>query len=138
MSSVATQAQAALEAGYQVCVHAIGDRANREVLDVFEETFERNNRNGRDLRWRIEHAQHLHRDDIPRFGQLNVIASMQGVHATSDAPWVEPRLGAERAEEGAGNVEEARKLYSEVATFNFNSIGFALVGQDAKARAGAT
>jgi predicted amidohydrolase YtcJ len=101
MSSVATQAQAALEAGYQVCVHAIGDRANREVLDVFQQTFERNGRNGRDLRWRIEHAQHLHRDDIARFGQLNVIASMQGVHATSDAPWVEPRLGAERAEEGA-------------------------------------
>jgi predicted amidohydrolase YtcJ len=101
MSSVETQAQAALDAGYQVCVHAIGDRANREVLDVFEAIFERNNRNGRDLRWRIEHAQHLHRDDIARFGQLNVIASMQAVHATSDAPWVEPRLGAERAEEGA-------------------------------------
>jgi hypothetical protein len=84
-----------------VCVHAIGDRANREVLNVYEEIFRKNNRNGRDLRWRIEHAQHIHRDDIPRFGQLNVIAAMQGVHATSDAPWVEPRLGAERAEEGA-------------------------------------
>ncbi|HSG02020.1 MAG TPA: amidohydrolase, partial [Vicinamibacterales bacterium] len=98
---VAAQAQVALDAGYQVCVHAIGDRANREVLDVYDELFRKNNRNGRDLRWRIEHAQHLHRDDIERFGRLNVIASMQGVHATSDAPWVEPRLGAERAEEGA-------------------------------------
>jgi predicted amidohydrolase YtcJ len=98
---IAEQAQVALDAGYQVCVHAIGDRANREVLNIFEDTFRRNNRNGRDLRWRIEHAQHLHRDDIPRFGDLNVIASMQAVHATSDAPWVEPRLGAERAEEGA-------------------------------------
>ena len=98
---VAAQAQVALDAGYQVCVHAIGDRANREVLNVYEEIFRKNNRNGRDLRWRIEHAQHIHRDDIPRFGQLNVIAAMQGVHATSDAPWVEPRLGAERAEEGA-------------------------------------
>jgi len=98
---VAAQAQVALDAGYQVCVHAIGDRANREVLNVYEDLFQKNNRNGRDLRWRIEHAQHLHRDDIERFGRLNVIASMQGVHATSDAPWVEPRLGAERAEEGA-------------------------------------
>jgi hypothetical protein len=98
---VAAQAQVAYEQGYQVCVHAIGDRANREVLDVFEELFRRNDRNGRDLRWRIEHAQHIHRDDIPRFGRLNIIAAMQAVHATSDAPWVEPRLGAERAEEGA-------------------------------------
>jgi len=98
---IAAQAQVALDAGYQVCVHAIGDRANREVLNIYEELFKRNKRNGRDLRWRIEHAQHLHRDDIARFGKLNVIAAMQAVHATSDAPWVEPRLGAERAEEGA-------------------------------------
>jgi predicted amidohydrolase YtcJ len=98
---IAEQAQVALDAGYQVCVHAIGDRANREVLNVYEEIFRKNTRNGRDLRWRIEHAQHIHRDDIPRFGRLNIIASMQGVHATSDAPWVEPRLGAERAAEGA-------------------------------------
>jgi hypothetical protein len=101
IARVAEQAQVALELGYQVCVHAIGDRANREVLNVYEETFRKNNLNGRNLRWRIEHAQHIHRDDIPRFGQMNVIASMQGVHATSDAPWVEPRLGAERAAEGA-------------------------------------
>jgi len=98
---IAAQAQVALDAGYQVCVHAIGDRANREVLNIYEELFRKNRRNGRDLRWRIEHAQHLHRDDIARFGKLNVIAAMQAVHATSDAPWVEPRLGAERAEEGA-------------------------------------
>ena len=98
---IAEQAQVALDAGYQVCVHAIGDRANREVLNVYEQIFRKNNLNGRNLRWRIEHAQHIHRDDIPRFGDLNVIASMQGVHATSDAPWVEPRLGAERAAEGA-------------------------------------
>jgi len=98
---IAEQAQVALDAGYQVCVHAIGDRANREVLNVYEEVFRKNNINGRNLRWRIEHAQHIHRDDIPRFGRMNIIASMQGVHATSDAPWVEPRLGAERAAEGA-------------------------------------
>jgi len=94
-------AQLAIDYGYQLCLHAIGDRANREVLNLFEEAFVKNNRNGKDLRWRIEHAQHIHRDDIPRFGQLGVIAAMQGIHATSDAPYVVTRLGAERAEEGA-------------------------------------
>ena len=71
-----------------MCIHAIGDRANREVLTIYEETFKRNNRAGRDLRWRIEHAQHINGADIPRFGQLGVIASMQGVHCTSDAPLI--------------------------------------------------
>jgi predicted amidohydrolase YtcJ len=98
---IRASAQAAIEAGYQVCIHAIGDRANREALNVFEETFKKNNRNGKELRWRVEHAQHINAADIPRFGQLGVIAAMQGVHCTSDAPWVEPRLGAKRAEEGA-------------------------------------
>ncbi|HYN10740.1 MAG TPA: amidohydrolase [Vicinamibacterales bacterium] len=101
MDVVRKRAQIALEQGYQMCIHAIGDRANREVLTIYEETFKRNNRNGRALRWRIEHAQHINAADIPRFGQLGVIASMQGVHCTSDAPWVTPRLGAHRAEEGA-------------------------------------
>jgi predicted amidohydrolase YtcJ len=95
------RAQIALDAGYQMCIHAIGDRANREVLNAYEDTFKKNNKNGKDLRWRIEHAQHISTADIPRFGQLGVIASMQGIHCTSDAPWVEPRLGAVRAKEGA-------------------------------------
>ena len=95
------RAQIALEAGYQMCIHAIGDRANREVLNIYEDTFKKNGRNGKDLRWRVEHAQHINGADIPRFGQLGVIAAMQGIHCTSDAPWVEPRLGAKRAEEGA-------------------------------------
>src|SRR5262249_16877557 len=55
----------------------------------------------KDLRWRVEHAQHLSLADIPRFGQLGVIASMQGIHCTSDAPYVLERLGPQRAEEGA-------------------------------------
>lgn len=93
--------QIALDAGYQVCIHAIGDRANREVLNIYEDTFKKNGRNGKELRWRIEHAQHINGADIPRFGQLGVIAAMQGIHCTSDAPWVEPRLGAARAAEGA-------------------------------------
>ena len=92
-------ARLALEHGYQLCVHAIGDRANRETLDLFEAAFK--GRDGKALRWRIEHAQHLHPADIPRFGALGVIASMQGVHCTSDAPYVIARLGARRAEEGA-------------------------------------
>ncbi|HUR34963.1 MAG TPA: amidohydrolase [Vicinamibacterales bacterium] len=86
---------------YQVAVHAIGDRANREALDIFEETFARLRKDGKALRWRIEHAQHISAADIPRFGRLGVIASMQGVHATSDAPYVLARLGPRRAEEGA-------------------------------------
>ncbi len=93
-------AEIAIETGAQLCIHAIGDRANREVLDLFEATFaahpERN-----DLRWRVEHAQHLHPDDIPRFALLGVTASMQGVHCTSDGPWVPDRIGDQRAEEGA-------------------------------------
>jgi hypothetical protein len=92
-------AKLAVQHGYQMCVHAIGDRANRETLDIFEEFYKANP--GKDLRWRVEHAQHLHLADIPRFGKLGVIASMQGVHCTSDAPYVPARLGAQRAEEGA-------------------------------------
>jgi predicted amidohydrolase YtcJ len=101
LENVRATAQLAIDHGYQLCLHAIGDRANREVLNLFEEAFRKNNRNGKDLRWRVEHAQHIHRDDIPRFGQLGVIAAMQGIHATSDAPYVAARLGPERAEEGA-------------------------------------
>jgi predicted amidohydrolase YtcJ len=90
----------AAEYGFQVNTHAIGDRANREVLDIYERTFAEHE--GMDQqRWRIEHAQHVHPDDIPRFPALGIIASMQGIHCTSDAPWVFRRLGAERAESGA-------------------------------------
>jgi hypothetical protein len=89
-----------MQHGYQLCVHAIGDRANRETLDMFEQAFKANP-DKKDLRWRIEHAQHLHPADIPRFGRLGVIASMQGVHCTSDAPFVIARLGETRAREGA-------------------------------------
>jgi len=93
-------ARIAIENGFQLCVHAIGDRANQETLNIFEEAFKAHPEKT-DLRWRIEHSQHLHPDDIPRFGQLGVIASMQGIHCTSDAPYVLKRLGEKRAEEGA-------------------------------------
>ncbi|MEM8712314.1 MAG: amidohydrolase [Planctomycetota bacterium] len=93
-------AEVALENDVQLCVHAIGDRANREVLDIYAQVFgDRPER--RALRWRIEHAQHLHPDDVRRFAKLGVIAAMQGIHCTSDAPWVLRRLGDDRAESGA-------------------------------------
>ncbi|MEZ4415796.1 MAG: amidohydrolase [Gemmatimonadota bacterium] len=85
---------------YQLCIHAIGDRGNREVLDIFEQTFAAHPERS-DWRWRIEHAQHLDPADIPRFAELGVIASMQGIHATSDAPFVPIRLGEQRAQDGA-------------------------------------
>jgi predicted amidohydrolase YtcJ len=93
-------AKFAIENGFQLCVHAIGDRANRETLDIYEQAF-KSHPDKRNLRWRIEHAQHLTLPDIPRFGRLGVIASMQAIHCTSDGPWVLKRLGEKRAEEGA-------------------------------------
>jgi predicted amidohydrolase YtcJ len=100
MEALARTAELALQHGYQLAVHAIGDRANRETLNVYETAFKAHP-DRRDLRWRIEHSQHLHPADVPRFGQLGVIASMQGIHCTSDAPYVLARMGPRRAEEGA-------------------------------------
>jgi predicted amidohydrolase YtcJ len=94
-------ARIALEHGFQVNTHAIGDRGNREILDLYQAAFEEAGVNGHDLRWRIEHAQHLHPDDVGRFAELGVLPAMQAIHCTSDAPWVYQRLGAERAESGA-------------------------------------
>jgi predicted amidohydrolase YtcJ len=89
------QATLCMDHNLQLCVHAIGDRANREVLNIMEHQM---NKSGKqDLRWRIEHAQHIDTADIPRFGKLGVIASMQAIHCTSDAPFVEKRLGTFRA-----------------------------------------
>jgi predicted amidohydrolase YtcJ len=93
-------AELAIAHNYQLCIHAIGDRANREVLNIYESVF-REHPEKKDLRWRVEHAQHLSAADIPRFGQLGVIAAMQAIHCTSDAPFVPLRLGPKRAEEGA-------------------------------------
>jgi predicted amidohydrolase YtcJ len=95
--SVYEAAAIAMKHGYQVNVHAIGDRANREVLNVYERLFKENPARS-DLRWRIEHAQHIAPADVPRFKTLGVIASMQGIHTVSDAPWIPSKLGKERAE----------------------------------------
>jgi hypothetical protein len=83
----------------QLCVHAIGDKANRETINIFSEQIAKNKT--KDHRWRVEHAQHVHPSEIPRFKEWNIIASMQGIHCTSDAPFVVKRLGEERAESGA-------------------------------------
>lgn len=83
----------------QLCVHAIGDRANRETVNIFSEQITKDK--ARDHRWRVEHAQHVNPAEIPRFAEWKIIASMQGVHCTSDAPYVPRRLGDERARTGA-------------------------------------
>jgi predicted amidohydrolase YtcJ len=83
------------QARLQVLIHAIGDRANDHVLSIYEQV-EKENGLG-DRRFRIEHAQHLRAEDIPRFGRAKVIASMQPSHAIDDGRWAEKRIGAERA-----------------------------------------
>ena len=100
LADIHKTAELAIANGYQLCIHAIGDRGNREVLNLYESVF-KEHPDKKDLRWRIEHAQHIDPADIPRFGKLGVIASMQGIHCTSDAPYVIQRLGPKRAEEGA-------------------------------------
>ena len=98
IDTIRALAQLCKDGGLQLCVHAIGDRANREILNVYEATL---GAETTDRRWRIEHAQHISPSDIPRFGQMNVIASMQPIHCTSDQPFVVKRLGEERAKSGA-------------------------------------
>ncbi|MEJ2502536.1 MAG: amidohydrolase family protein, partial [Gemmatimonadota bacterium] len=100
VAEIERTAELALTHGYQLNTHAIGDRANREVLDLYEAAFAAHPE-VEDPRWRIEHAQHLHPSDIQRFAELDVIAAVQSVHGTSDAPWVPRRLGEDRAGEGA-------------------------------------
>jgi predicted amidohydrolase YtcJ len=109
-------AELAVKNDYQMAIHAIGDLGNREVLNIYEETFRKHpEKSSKDLRWRIEHAQHLNAADIPRFGRLGVIASMQGIHATSDAPYVLARLGPKRAEEGAYVWQKLMKSGATIA-----------------------
>ena len=97
IEEVAKIASIANKHDMQLCVHAIGDRANKEVLDIIEA-----NQDGNvSKRWRVEHAQHLHPGDIMRFKNTGAIASMQAIHCTSDAPFVVKRLGQLRAKVGA-------------------------------------
>jgi predicted amidohydrolase YtcJ len=104
--------------GLQVCVHAIGDRAIRLQLDVYERVAQKNGR--RDRRFRIEHAQHIAPDDIPRFAKLGVVASMQPYHAIDDGRWAERAIGAERSE----TTYAFRSLFDSGARVAFGSDWF--------------
>jgi predicted amidohydrolase YtcJ len=90
-------AEIAVEHGFQLNTHAIGDRGVRETLNLYERAWETTGVEGKDLRWRIEHAQHIDPLDVPRFGGLGVIAAVQAIHGSSDGPWIPSRLGDERA-----------------------------------------
>ena len=95
VEEIEASATIAAELGFQMAIQAIGDRAARVLLDIYEAVSA-----GRtDLRWRIEHAQVIHPKDVPRFAELGVIPSVQGLFACSDGPWVIDRLGPERARE---------------------------------------
>ena len=97
VEDISGTAEIAVKHGFQVNTHAIGDRANREILDLYENIWQQLDVDGKQLRWRIEHAQHIDPEDVPRFGGLGVIASIQAVHGTSDGPWIPSRLGDIRA-----------------------------------------
>lgn len=90
-----TLTAAMMQAGFQVAIHAIGDAGNRETLDFIESVYA-NDPSAREQRHRIEHAQVLHPDDVARFADLDVIASMEPPHAVEDKAWAEQRLGPER------------------------------------------
>ncbi len=90
-------AEIAVEHGFQLNTHAIGDRGVRETLNLYEPAWDTTGVEGKNLRWRIEHAQHIDPLDVPRFGGLGVIAAVQAIHGSSDGPWIPSRLGDERA-----------------------------------------
>jgi len=101
MDTVMKISRLALKHGFQVCSHAIGDRANREILDRYETAFKEDPDRSTNARFRIEHAQHLHPQDILRFASLGVLPAMQAIHMSSDRPWAIERLGGERIKQGA-------------------------------------
>ena len=101
MEYVYRVAKNGLLSGFQVNSHAIGDKANREILNEYEKVFNEHPDLAADHRWRIEHAQHVAPADIPRFGRMKVIPSIQGIHMSSDRPWAIDRLGKKRIEESA-------------------------------------
>jgi hypothetical protein len=90
---------AAIAAGFQTGIHAIGDAGNREVLDFYERVIDANP-DAKSLMHRVEHAQIVHPDDFARFGQMNLVASMEPCHAVEDSPWAEDRVGPERIKGG--------------------------------------
>jgi len=101
MDYVLETSKKGLQYGFQINSHAIGDKANQEVLNRYQIALEENPEGAKDHRFRIEHAQHLHPDDIPRFGDMGVIAAMQAIHMSSDRLWAIDRLGEQRIVDGA-------------------------------------
>ncbi|RLA31674.1 MAG: amidohydrolase [Gammaproteobacteria bacterium] len=95
IEEIEESARLAMKYDYQLAIQGIGDRAYRELLNIYEKEFERNP-DKTDLRWRIEHAQVIHPDDVQRTVDLGVIPAVQGIFACSDGPWVVDRLGPER------------------------------------------
>jgi len=91
-------AELAITHDYQMAIQGIGDRAARELFNIYEEQFKIHSEK-QDHRWRIEHAQVTHPDDLPRYASLGVIPGIQGIFACSDGPWVVDRLGIERTKE---------------------------------------
>lgn len=106
----------ALDKGFQMAIHAIGDKANRDVLDLYENYFKINPESEK-LRHRIEHVQVVHPDDFSRFGELNIIASMEPAHAVEDMPWAIDRVGDYRVL----GAYAWRTLRKKNATVIFNS-----------------
>ncbi|CAN5280319.1 amidohydrolase [soil metagenome] len=106
---------AADKAGLQIMIHAIGDRANDQILSFFEQVGKENG--SRDRRFRIEHAQHIRPQDIPRFGRTGIIASMQPYHAIDDGRWAEKRIGPARTE----TTYAFRSLLDSGATLAFGT-----------------
>ncbi len=98
VEEIEKSAELAMKYDYQMAIQAIGDRAYRELLDIYEAEFEKHP-DKTDLRWRIEHAQVIHPDDVARTVELRVIPAVQGIFACSDGPWVVDRLGEERTRE---------------------------------------
>jgi predicted amidohydrolase YtcJ len=108
------------ENGYQICTHAIGDSANRFILHLYASYLKKSN----DLRWRIEHAQVVDKEDIGLFGTYNIIPSVQSTHATSDMYWAEQRLGPVRIKNAYAykSMMEQNKWYPNGSDFPVESI----------------
>ena len=98
IEEIEASAELAMQHDYQMAIQGIGDRAYRELLDIYEAEFAKHPQK-KDLRWRIEHAQVIHPDDVARTVELGVIPAVQGIFACSDGPWVVDRLGPERTRE---------------------------------------
>tara|TARA_R110002049_G_scaffold25557_10_gene89695 strand:- start:1329 stop:3077 length:1749 start_codon:yes stop_codon:yes gene_type:complete len=110
----------AMRAGFQIAIHAIGDAGNREAMDILERVINTAPETRR-LRHRIEHAQVLHRDDLPRIAELGLIASMEPPHAMEDKDWAEQRLGAERIR--GAYAWRSLRLSNAALTFNSDNPG---------------